>query len=223
MFDNIKYGDIEEIDNAGDYKEFLTPDEAELWGNEIYKEWGNEIKKFEIIKRGSGMFEDLSWAYVPLERYSGWDYRQINNFLRNNNEDTLDAYKYTAVRLSEMLLQAPRIKENIVVYRYVGSDFIEELLQANKKFEHHYYYEKGFTSTSLLKKIVDDAPDDASLLKLYVDKGTVGAYVDTVVSRAEHEILLQNNLFIRLCKAPYFDKKINRMIFECKTHSFCRR
>ena len=223
MFNKFIYGKIEEINNAEDYKEFTTPEEADAWGNEIYKEWGDEIKNFKILKKDSGMFEDSSWAYDPLELYCGWDYQHINNFLRKNDEDTLDVYKYRAVRLSETLLRAPRIKENIIVYRYVGNDYIEKLLQANKEFENHYYYEKGFTSTSLLKKIVSDAPDDASLLKLYVDKGTVGAYIDTVVSRAEYEILLQNNLHIRLCKKPYFDKTINRMVYECKTHSFCRR
>ena len=74
-------------------------------------------------------------------------------------------------------------------------------------------------STSLLKTIVEDRREDCSLLKIYVDKGTVGAYVDVVASRGEHELLLQNNLNIRLCNVPYLDKEYNVMVYECKALS----
>ena len=70
-------------------------------------------------------------------------------------------------------------------------------------------------STSLLKPN-SRLGDDESLLKIYVDKGTVGAYVPTVAGRSEYELLLQNNLYIRLCNKPYFDEKINAYIYECK-------
>lgn len=86
---------------------------------------------------------------------------------------------------------------------------------ANKHFLNIYYLERGFMSTSLLKPN-SRLGDDESLLKIYVDKGTVGAYVPTVAGRSEYELLLQNNLYIRLCNKPYFDEKINAYIYECK-------
>lgn len=131
-----------------------------------------------------------------------------------------DQYKYMAIRISEELLLAPRIPENIVVYRYVNEECINELLYSTKFNESKQFYERGFMSTSLLKKIAKDAPDNSVLLKLYVNKATVGAYVNSVVGRNEYEMLLQNNLFLRICKKPYWDEEYGMMIIECKTTSF---
>ena len=113
-------------------------------------------------------------------------------------------------------MQAPRVNENIIVYRYVTTDVVSKLIDANKHNSNKYYLERGFMSTSLIKPKAEDIKIEQCVLKIYVAKGTVGAYVNTVVFRSEYELLLQNNLYIRLCNKPYFDKEINTNIYECK-------
>lgn len=222
--------DIEPIDNPENYREFKNKDEAEQWGRNIYDLWGQEVKRFENVKRRSSMFsDDNPWVYSPLQWYCGEGYKQINKYYRTGRSIN-DKYKYMAIRISEELLLAPRIPENIVLYRYVDEEFMNELINATKNNKSKRYYEKGFMSTSLLKSIIKDAydkyersqyaPSQLYLLKLYVDKGTAGAYVNSIVKRDEFEMLLQNNLFLQICKKPYYDHEYKIMIVECKTRSF---
>ena len=213
------YGEIEEIRNSDEYKEFTNHNEVHQWGMDTYGEWGKAVKEFEEKKRKSDMFKKNSWAYLTLGGYCVNEYEQINKFYINDDYKIDDTYNYKSIRLSEQLLEAPGIPENIVVYRFVENAVIEKIIDANKNNCEHYYEEKGFMSTSLLKTIVEDRREDCSLLKIYVDKGTVGAYVDVVASRGEHELLLQNNLNIRLCNVPYLDKEYNVMVYECKALS----
>ena len=211
--------DIESIDNPENYREFTSKDEAEKWGRSIYDPWGQEVKRFKDIKQNSFVFDKEWCKESSLEYYCGLGYQKINGFYRYNKNVT-DKYKYLAWTISEELLLAPRIPENIVVYRYVNEECINELLYSTKFNESKQFYERGFMSTSLLKEIAKDAPDNSVLLKLYVNKATVGAYVNSVVRRNEYEMLLQNNLFLRICKKPYWDEEYGMMIIECKTTSF---
>lgn len=221
--------DIEPIDDPENYRVFKNGNEAEQWGRSIYDSWGKKIMNFENVKRYSFMFSDDLVREMPLKIYCGNGYEKINGFLRLNRKVD-DKHKYMALTISEQLLLAPRIPENIVLYRYVDEKFISELIYATKNVESSQYFERGFTSTSLLKSIIKDgldkcehtkyAPSKIYLLKLYVDKGTVGAYVNPIVKRDEYEMLLQNNLFLRVCGKPYYDNEYKIMVVECKTRSF---
>ena len=63
---------------------------------------------------------------------------------------------------------APRIPENIVVYRGVLNSFIRELkIDRKKDFWKRY---KGFLSTSLISKFVLDEGYEA-ILRIYLPKG----------------------------------------------------
>ena len=216
----LRFGTIDLLENKDEYFDFKDKEEADRWGMSGYKEWGNKLKQKEIIKRESGMFKDSSWAYCPLELYLGWRYQEINRYLRyGDTENIFESDKYCAVRIAEELLDAPRINKNIVVYRYVNEEFINELIKTNKKTSHKYYLEKGYLSTSLLKDIMKDAPDGSFLLKIYVDKGTVGIYANAVAPRDEYEILIRNNSFIRMCNKPYMDPDYNIPLYECKLYT----
>lgn len=217
MFERLKYGKIILLKNMHSYRMFKNEDEAEKWGRQLYGEWGDKIKKIEKAKDSSSMFKENSWVKVLIEYYCGYKYIDINNYYRYGNEvNVLSSYRYKAVRLSEQLLQAPRVNENIIVYRYVTTDVVSKLIDANKHNSNKYYLERGFMSTSLIKPKAEDIKIEQCVLKIYVAKGTVGAYVNTVVFRSEYELLLQNNLYIRLCNKPYFDKEINTNVYECK-------
>lgn len=53
-------------------------------------------------------------------------------------------------------------------------------------------------------------------MKIFIPKGTVGIYVDTIAHRDEEEILLAPNHYLGLSDYPYLDKELGVKIFECK-------
>ncbi len=78
-------------------------------------------------------------------------------------------------------------------------------------------------STSLIKDIVDQEESYAAennLLKIYVEKGTIGVYVNAVTKRSEEEMLLFPNMYLGLIGYPYNDKESGKIIYECKLIKF---
>ena len=127
------------------YRSFSTEEEAEEWGNKYYGKWSEEYKT-NIINLKQ-IFE--SSGYSAIEEYCGHDYKNINSILWDERLDNAsDLYK---IKINTMLLSialAPRIPENIVVYRGVSNSFIRELKSDRKKDFWKRY--KGFLSTSLV-------------------------------------------------------------------------
>ena len=71
-----------------------------------------------------------SWSFsAPVESYCGNEYRGINSFLRNETDCETNRYREMADILSIVLCLAPRIPENIVVYRLVDDNFIAEFME----------------------------------------------------------------------------------------------
>ncbi|MBQ9990562.1 MAG: hypothetical protein IJP31_06430 [Lachnospiraceae bacterium] len=164
-----------------------------------------------------------SLCTAPIECYCGHSYRQINNFLRNGLDSEGNLYREVADILSIVLCHAPRIPCDIVVYRFVNSEFISELIKDNKEDMPFPIQEKGFMSTSLIKDIVNQEEPYATsnnLLKIYVEKGTIGVYVNAVTKRSEEEMLLFPNMYLGLIDYPYHDKDSGKTIYECKLIKF---
>ena len=100
---------------------------------------------------------------------------------------------------------APRIPENIVVYRGVLNSFIRELkIDRIKDFWKRY---KGFLSTSLISKFVLDEGYEA-ILRIYLPKGIYGAYVTKISGRPqEQEMLFPPNAFLKLLDSKIIYKE----------------
>lgn len=199
------------------YHEFHSKDEATTWGLKHYKKWGYKYRFFMQKIKDSSLFVKSEIKINPVEYYCGHGYKNINAYKRNFSSDVTLEWRVNAELLSLVLLSAPPIPENIVVYKMVSKEYIEELTKAYNEIEHHYYNEKGFFSTSLTKDIaLDEDYKDREILKIYVPKGKYGIFVDSVVSRGEYEILLQNNISIRMCGYPYKDLRLKKTIYECE-------
>ncbi len=209
------YGEINwKIDDKLKYKKFDTPEEATQWGEEHYSEWGLKYKENVGVYN---KFLDSSFAET-IEYYCGWSYRGINNYLRNGVDEEDNHYREMADILCLHLVSAPRIPCDIVVYRVVGDNFIDRLIECNKYDIYECIHEKGFMSTSLIESIakMDDAyKSGKNLLKIFVPGGTVGLYVNSVCERNEQEILLAPNTFLGLLSYPYYKKSLDKKVFEC--------
>lgn len=195
------------------YREFLTEDETREWGEMYYEKWANNYKKQMRLAKG---YTKDDFVLESIERYCGYGYKQINEGLRNKFETSNIMYRTLANVLSMILCSAPRIPENIVLYRVVDQKAIQVILKNNELYTQS--KELGFLSTSMLKSIVnnDEFTRGEVLLKMYVKKGTVGVYVNEVTRRSEEEILLPPGLYLRILGTPYMDETINKMVYECE-------
>ncbi|WP_315069386.1 ADP-ribosyltransferase [uncultured Clostridium sp.] len=217
LLDDMKYGKIENTINVADYIEFKEEKAAEAWGIKYYSEWAEKHKESmkiakEIIK--------TPLATSSIECYCGYNYRQINEYLRFNvTPDDDNIYREMSDILAISLSMAPRVPDNVIVYRLVCDEFIRELIQNNK--EGIPKIEQAFISTSLTEKIVESSEfysDHENMLKIYVKANTVGIYVNVITARSENELLLYPNGYFKLLKKPY--RANNKNIYECELFYF---
>lgn len=192
------------------YREFTCPDMVEEWGDRIYGKWTEYYKNQKALLNQSagGEIDEML-----IEGYCGNDFRHINNYLRFGENSVYEA-EYTSLlskRLTVVMSLAPRIPENIIVYRSVGNHTAEALKKYGKALE------KAFISTSMLKTIAMDSDfysNPPYLLKAYVKKGTRGIYTTSIAFGGEYEMLLSRDGVFKLLKEPYGAD--GKLVFECQ-------
>lgn len=215
------YGEINwPIENKEAYREFKTMQEAEKWGMKYYKDWADAYQN--TMRQAETTIKDPLFA-ATIECYCGDMYKTINNYLRNETDNENNFYREMTDIMMIVLCSAPRIPENIVLYRLVENEFANELIERNKETKHTPIKENGFMSTSLLKDIVTVEENYArykNLLKIYVEAGTKGIYVNAITRRREEEILLFPGMYLGLANYPYRDDSIGKMVYECNLFSF---
>ena len=216
------YGEINwPIKNKETYREFKTMQETEKWGMKYYKDWADLYKN--TMRRAKSIVKN-PYAATSIESYCGNMYREINSCLRNEkNDDERNYYREAADIMTFALCSAPRIPENIVLYRLVRDEFVEELIKLNKGTRVEPIEEKGFMSTSLLKDIIYEDEGYAghdNILKIYVESGTVGIYANAIAKRGEEEMLLLPGMHLGMANYPYKDHSVGKMVYECKLIKF---
>lgn len=213
----IRYGKLfSSLEDVSCYLEFASESDAEQWGDRNYADWGTKYKRTMRIAKEIGRYT-VTYPFATIEQYCGYDFRQINGYLRGYCDDTLsDVYREMSHILTILISDAPPIPNDIVVYRLVCDAFADYLYKQNKSGMAA--IEAGFMSTSLLNRITEqDEPyaQHKNLLKIYVPKGTPGVYVNTVAKRSEQEILIAPNRFLTMVKYPYKGND-DKTIIECR-------
>jgi hypothetical protein len=121
----LKYGEINwSIKNNENYLAFNNLKDMSDWGDRYYQGWAKSYKK---IMHYSKKYIHPGLSDSPIECYCGYTYAQVNEYLRHGTDNESNTYKELADILSIMLISAPRIPDNIVLYRLVCDDFINEL------------------------------------------------------------------------------------------------
>lgn len=215
------YGDLySTIDDKSRYKEFLTVEECREWGD-YYSNWAKKYR--EVMSLTEKIKTQHSLETATVECYCGNSYREINKLLRSGSISDNNLYDKMADILIMTLCSAPRIPEDIVVYRVIDKSFIEDMIRHNKLSRPTPIQEKGFMSTSLLKNIVNtysEVVGEPHLLKIYVPQNTIGIYVNSITKRDEEEILIAPNNYLWLLEYPYYDEDYSVKIFECQLVTF---
>lgn len=221
MGNKIMYGELNStIEDKSKYKEFLTVEECRKWG-EYYSNWAKRYR--EVMSLTEKIKTQHSLETATVECYCGHSYREINKLLRSGSISDNKLYDKMADILIMTLCSAPRIPEDIVVYRVIDKSFIEDMIRHNKLSRPTPIQKKGFMSTSLLKNIVNtysEAVGEPHLLKIYVSQNTIGIYVNSITKRDEEEILIAPNNYLWLIDYPYYDEGYSVKIFECQLVTF---
>lgn len=199
------------------YKEFESSDEGNNWG---WKYFGDVLTPNE------------NPAFESVFFYTGSMSRKWNKILRRNPSIESGQFENTAKsefvgdtdqirRIIEVnsLLQNHNIPENIVVYRYTDKKVVKKLCSTHILREGMHFKDKGFLSTTLVSDLLLGFAQKHScncLMKIYVPKGTRGAYVSIkhpLAKLNEQEILLAPNLQIEIVKVHRFS---HPFLIECK-------
>ena len=119
MLNRFKYGRIliNEISRS-EFTEFLNEDEINEWSKENYGSWIDKYRNSNLSK--------------PIKLYCGNLYKKINHYLRFGVNDGMGDYTNLIDELNRILIDAPRLNKNIILYRKVDDEFIKELIKYNK-------------------------------------------------------------------------------------------
>ncbi len=202
------------VDDKDDYLTFANSKDANLWGMKYYENWAKQYKK--IMYTSESVIKE-SLCSIPIECYCGYSYQQINKFMRDKKDDESNTYRELSDILAIVLASAPRIPQNVVLYRMVSDKFIQTLIEKNRQSTP--IKENGFMSTSLIKSIASENEsyaNEENLLRIFVPKDTIGVYVNAVTERSEEEMLLFPNMYLALIAYPYHDEETGKRVFECK-------
>lgn len=114
------------------YKSLNSREKAIEWGEIHYKDWKDH---YSSLLSEMDYDHNKSHYYDAIDFYCGYKYRQINEYLRNNKNDTTEnkfIREYTDI-LMLLLYLSPRIPENIVLYRLVSEEFVKNFLEKSNK------------------------------------------------------------------------------------------
>lgn len=127
----------------------------------------NNIPKDKIdtfFQQGFNKVRLSKTDYLILRNYTGYNFKGINSILRDKwtyeyngilNDEKKYRYRENAENISELINKFPKTKESFKVYRGVtidafkdyGIDNLNDLVYLKDRF----IYERGFTSTSLIR------------------------------------------------------------------------
>lgn len=160
--------------------------EAHRWGMKNYEGWAKNLTDPQR---------------EALDGYARQDYKQINDYLRNQGGSGNEKLDTQIKNISEALEKQP-IPENITVYRWCGmaefgyqiSDPLPSLKEMEEKFLNTMKEDKGYMSTSLSSERLSAFGSRKFILRLQVPKGSTGAYLSAIGGFAsEKEILIDKD------------------------------
>lgn len=131
--------------------------------------------------------------------YTGCMNIPYNQYLRGlecfNEEEVREYFSDTAIITNE--IRKFDLQENIIAFRYTHKQLFGLLFELKRPKVGQVFTDKGFMSTTLVGDLLKDFAKNRRyncVLKLYLPKGTKGAYIrfnDSLLN--EHEFLLPPN------------------------------
>lgn len=221
---SLKYGrvackNIEE----NSYLDFGADDDAaKQWGERVYGEWAKHYTSYIKNVQRSGAFANYWSTNDPLSYYCGRAYYNANEYYRSNGTGN-DYFDSLNTEINGVITSAPRIPDNIVVYRALRRIDFWDFKKLNDS--HFPFVEPGPMSTSLTTSILTRKQEDPDfsayrfVLKIYVPKGAMAIFVDEVakyiksLNRGEIELLFPSRSKLYMMSYPY--KQFGKTVIDC--------
>ena len=179
-----------------------------------FSTWANSQKQIDLEIKSACPESDYSYLTKLIELYCGYQYRQINTYLRYNEDSDYFEFREKAHLLTLIVYNAPRLYQDFVVYRSVCPEFIQELDSNGTAFE------KGFMSTTCDFQYALNYKDEDSIIKIHVPTATPCIYTDIIKDRGESELVFPPNAGLKLISQPYKAPNTRKMIYECTMFYF---
>lgn len=184
------------------FKEFDDKTEAKDYIKKKYDKFAVDYHKKKNRSDLSGYdYKSSKYFQIPLEVYCGNYYHVINKHLRDGengiNYGTEYGNRIDSIidKLSELVISAPPLEEDIVLYRLINDDALSQVF---REMEKKVYIDKGFVSTSLHWDIdCKHHSKDDNLIKIYAPKGTAGLATELLCNKNELEVILLPNTKFR--------------------------
>lgn len=165
--------------NLNGFHEFYSIKEAKSWGKKYY----GKIPEENI--------------YSEIEQYCGYLFNPINAVLREEDlswygENAEERYQ-NRIHIIKPWLYNFKLPEDIIVYRAISKKHLHKMKSWSKEIfgdNKNILYELGFLSTSLVLSELKKLYPKSIYLKIYLLKGTAGAYVDLISKRSEEQEFL---------------------------------
>lgn len=199
--------------NKDIFREFHSSQDADEWAIHNFGQWIKDIRS------GKDNLDRNSEAYL-LYAYSGNMNIIYNRFLRGFKDfDKNESKEYSKnIAIIAKEISKFELSENIIVYRYTNRKWFRYLFEYLKPRVGEIFTDKGFMSTTLVPELLKGFAKEHHyncILKLYLPKGTKGAYLKFDKSILnEQEFLLPPNSTFRLVR-----KHLSlgyAMIYECE-------
>lgn len=194
------------------YKEFHTSQEAHDWGMHYFGEW---IRDLQLSKDKAA-----NNVACLLSGYAGNMNTIYNRYLRgfaDFDEEEIEKYSKDIAIIADELRKFS-LQEDIIVYRYTNKTLFRLLFDSSRPKIGKEFIDKGFMSTTLVRDLLKDFAQKRHyncVLKLYLPKGTKGAYIkcdDSFLD--EQEFLLPPNSKFKLIR-KYFNMNFFT-VYECE-------
>ncbi|MCB2300670.1 ADP-ribosyltransferase [Clostridium tagluense] len=180
------------------FREFHTDKEVCEFVMKYFNSWINDV---QINNKNN--ISNLLYAYTGSMNVI------YNRFLRGQvefEEEQLEKYPKEIDIITKEICKL-ELQEDIIVYRYTCKSFFRNSFESFKSKIGRNFTEKGFMSTTLLPDLVKEFPQNHKydyILKLYLPKGTKGAYVSIGNNNLnEYEFLLPPNATFKLLKRGF--------------------
>lgn len=182
------------------YKKFNSPSDVDSWykKNKLFFPSDNKTDKTTL---------------KALDLYTASCSSIFNGHLRYNIKISDCYQRYLTQMVKE--ISTFQIPDNIIVYRYISKGLLKEMCTSYPPKKGLYLLDKGFMSTSLIKRNLEkhrhSDPSLKILLKISVPAGTNGIYVGHLENMLkESEVILAPNTQLRIdYKYPFYKKYFN--------------
>lgn len=212
--------------NVKPFIEFKNQSQVDDWINSNYKDWFNEFLLSHRYKVNNELNSFLLRS-DPIEQYTDTS-MLINLELRNNSYSENKNEQKKVEKLEDEILSIPPLKDNIIVYRHVPSIVTKKIMKLNALKKP--YHEKGFLSTSFMKKSANSAgiycPSSDDMLKIYVPNNEKCFPCDLIYKKYkqatlnpdwkspyENELLFNHGLYLALIQHPFRDREIHKKVY----------